>query len=428
MNSVPGPAAPHRGVHLCVQWPSLGPYHLARLQQAGLHCREASIRLTALELCEVDVMGRSASELDVEASFERVTVFPGAAVEDLYPQLVEQEIRKALDRLNPDVVAITSYSMPDSRATLAWCLDRGKGAVLMTDSRKEDAGRTRWREWLKSVIVSRFGSALVAGTPQREYLEALGFPSSCIFTGYDVVDNEFFAGAADRIRASVQSTYDLPGLDDDQPFFLSVGRIIRRKGLFTLIDGYELYRRTDPNPWRLVVVGDGNDLAEVQRYIESKKVDGVTFAGDQPAEIVPNYYARAGALVHPALSDQWGLVVNEAMASGLPVIVSEGAGSAVDLAIEEQTGFTFPIGDAARLAERMNTVASNEQLRREMGVMARKVISGWSLDRFAQSLIQAMRCAETRASRRNVLDPGRLLLRVLHVLSRRMTSFHTVEA
>jgi len=414
--------------HLCVQWPTVGPYHLARLKRTAKRCDELSIRLTVLELSEEDIMGRKAVISGASPAFERVTLFPGCFSGDLSPRRVAAEVRKGLDLLDPDVVAINSYSMPDARSALEWCLSKGRGSILMTDSREEDAKRIRWREWFKAIIVSRFGAALVAGSQQVEYLKTLGFPEPCVFLGYDVVDNEHFAQSVDAIRSGARKAEDHPGLGDETPFFLTVGRIIRRKGVETLIEAYARYRRSVPDPWRLILVGSGNDLHRMEQYAAEMGLRHVTFAGDQPAEAIPAYYARAGALVHPATSDQWGLVVNEAMASGLPVIVSDGAGSAIDLVVENQNGFSFRAGEASQLAELMKIVASDEQLRQEMSVKARQIIAEWSLDRFATSLIDAMECAESRAARRNRLDPGRLALSALRLVTRKMTSFHSVEA
>ena len=59
----------------------------------------------------------------------------------------------------------------------------------------------------------------------------------------------------------------------------------------------------------------------------------------------------------PSESETWGLTVNEAMACGLPAIVSDAVGCAPDLIEDGKTGFTYPIGNVAALAERLEQMA-----------------------------------------------------------------------
>jgi len=72
-------------------------------------------------------------------------------------------------------------------------------------------------------------------------------------------------------------------------------------------------------------------------------------------------YVAADVLVLPSISETWGLVVNEAMACGLPAVVSDAAGCAPDLIEAGKTGFTFPAGDPAQLAQRLASLLEMKQ-------------------------------------------------------------------
>ena len=85
-------------------------------------------------------------------------------------------------------------------SALNWCRATGTPAIVMSDSWDPDGGRKWWTESVKRRIVPLYGSALVAGTPQRDYLERLGMPRDRIFTGYDAVDNDHFANGAGGAR------------------------------------------------------------------------------------------------------------------------------------------------------------------------------------------------------------------------------------
>jgi glycosyltransferase involved in cell wall biosynthesis len=265
-------------------------------------------------------------------------------------------------------------------------------ATLMMDSTRDDHTRVRWREEVKRGVVRLFDSALVAGTPQREYLRELGFPDSRIFEGYDVVDNDAFVGGD---RAAQQSTGQ---------YFLVVSRFIERKNLYGLIDAYKEYRSgTRGSRWGLTVVGDGPLREGCRRYVQEEGIGGLSMPGSlSNEEIVPLYHG-AGAFIHPALQDQWGLVVNEAMAASLPIIVSRQSGCARDLVIEGFNGFTLDASRGEQLTGLMDHMARlRQQVRSLMGRRSRElIVERFSPETFANELLRA-----TSRGRRRHLTGG----------------------
>jgi glycosyltransferase involved in cell wall biosynthesis len=130
-------------------------------------------------------------------------------------------------------------------------------------------------------------------------------------------------------------------------------------------------------------------------------------------EELPAFYAGAGAFIHPALSEPWGLVINEAMASGLPIISSRNVGAAKELVQEGVNGFTFDpedIEELARLMVRIENLPHKE--RAAMGSESRRIIAKWDPECFAQGVMQSAQAAiEGSAKRLGFLD--RLLLEIL---------------
>ncbi|NBC16191.1 MAG: glycosyltransferase [Bacteroidetes bacterium] len=389
-------ASSGEGLRLCVQWPRFGPYHLARLRAVHRFLAARGGDLVGLETA-----GREATyawrQEDAATAFRREQVFPESQFEAIDPRRMHRGVVAALDRLQPDAVAINSYSLPDARAALWWARQHRRVAILMSDSKADDAPRSAWREALKQQIVQAFDAALVAGTPQRAYYASLGLPEACIFTGYDVVDNAFFAEGAARARQHPEAVRHLPGLADDTPFFLASNRFIPRKNLGTLLRAYAAYRQRATQPWRLVLLGDGPERARLEAL--AADVAGVTFAGFRQVEELPAYYGLAAVFVHPARRDQWGLVVNEAMASGLPVLVSTGAGCAHDLVQDGENGFRFDPEDPEALAELMRRMASAEADLDAMGQRSRQIIRRWSPEVFAERLWAAVQAGQSRADR-----------------------------
>ena len=137
------------------------------------------------------------------------------------------------------------------------------------------------------------------------------------------------------------------------------------------------------------------------------------FEGFRQYGELPGYYAGAGAFVHPAHEEPWGLVVNEAMASGLPVLVSRRCGCAGDLVAEGENGFLLDPGDVGAMAGRLRQMAEMGREERErMGRRSREIVEGYGPERFAAGLQEAVSAAIRHGNGKSgLLD--RLILKVL---------------
>ncbi|HKO34427.1 MAG TPA: glycosyltransferase family 4 protein, partial [Candidatus Limnocylindria bacterium] len=364
----------------------------------------------------------------VPFSWERA--FPGRPLESIGVREMESGIRAALDRIDPDAVAITSYSHPDARAALVWCRRRRRVAILMSDSKADDAPRVRWREWTKRQLVAQYDAALVAGTAHAAYVEHLGVPRSLIFRPVDVVDNGRYAEGADAARMDPTRAADSIGLPVRGPYFIAVGRMITRKNLDTLLVAYGTYRqrtlRNGVPPWPLVLVGDGPE-ADRLRGIAAREADGgVVFAGFRQIDELVTFLGLAGCLVHPARMDQWGLVVNEAMAAGLPVLVSRRAGCARDLVADGVNGHIFEPGDVDAIADLLMTIGEmSASERRRMGAEGARRIAAYRPTDFAAGLLQAFEAGRRRAHR-GLSITAWLVTTALRLASRNARAFHAI--
>ena len=414
--SGPTRPAPRPVGRVCVQWPRLGPYHLARLAAAAERLAAEGVALTALETSAQDETYAWAAEPGADG-FDRVVAL-GRAAESAPPRQTRRAVRDALDRIDPDAVAVTSYSTPDAHAALRWCRRRRRVAVVMFDSRAADAERRPWREAIKRALVRQYDAALVAGSPQAAYLASLGMPPDRTFRPVDVVDNDRFACGADRARATGRLPH--PG-----PYVLSVNRFLPRKNVDGLIRAYAFYRaRAQAGgraPWPLVLLGDGPERGR----LEALAGPGVVFGGFQQADALPAWYGGAGLYVHPAHADPWGLVVNEAMAAGLPVLVSRGAGCAPDLV--GGNGRTFAPGDPEGLASLLLWATADGTDRAAMGARSRTRIAPYTPAAFADGLWRAVTAGRPHADR-GLSVGARAVLGALAGLGLRHRAFHTVEA
>ena len=315
-------------------------------------------------------------------------------------------VRK-LYEIKPDVLVLPGWSERRSLTGLDWALKNDIPTVVFSDSQEKAATKSKLKEWVKSRIVRLFSAALVAGRNHVEYITKLGMPVNRVFIGYDAVDNEYFISNSGEIRNKESSMREQYGLPDK--YFLSSNRFIPRKNLFRLIEAYRGYLSQIEDGWKLVLLGDGELMPEVQQHIKKLGLESmVILPGFKQYADLPVYYGLADCYIQASTSETWGLVVNEAMASGLPVLVSKMCGCCEDLVAEGGNGFSFDPFDIDEITEKMVNVSSGCDLQ-QMGQRSREIISNWTPEVFAENLWKAVKAAiELPCSKKTILDQALL--------------------
>ena len=135
-------------------------------------------------------------------------------------------------------------------------------------------------------------------------------------------------------------------------FALYVGRISREKGIETLAEAWTKYKPHLP----LKVVGQGESKHLRSALLESGRVE---MLGWQSQEEVLELMAEATCLILPSRwYETFGRTMAEALSRGTPVVASN-LGAMAELVRHEETGFLFPPGDAAALAQSVNRIAED---------------------------------------------------------------------
>jgi glycosyltransferase involved in cell wall biosynthesis len=387
----------------CIMEYRLGPHHWARFDAAG-----ALGPILGLEV-SAETRDYAWDKVSGEGCFRRLTLFPEGDSRTAPGSEVIRRLRAALDQHQPEAVAILGWSEKSALGALDWCVKNQVPAVLLSDSTAISNPRPWWREVLKRRLVRLCRAALVAGKPQADYLADLGFVRERIFTGWDVVDNHYFAARADAARREAKTLRRRLGLPEN--YFLAVNRFVEVKNLPRLLQAYAEYRATaGSKAWKLVLVGDGPLKPRILQLREELALgDDLILPGFRQYPELPTFYGLARAFLLASTCETWGLVVNEAMASGLPVLVSDRCGCAVDLVDPRRNGFTFDPQDVPAFAALMLRLASDEKRLTALGQASREMIEQWSLQTFASNLHRAVQAARTvPESNATLLD--RLLL------------------
>nr|UXE45099.1 hypothetical protein Hi04_10k_c4264_00037 [uncultured bacterium] len=374
----------------------VGPYHHARLNAAA-----DRLPLTGIEWSAkgYDAWGSA----EAPARYHKISLFSEAA--DRRPRSRQrlEAFRWALEQAKADVVAVNGWNNFGSLAAANCCVRRGIPMVVMSESAGQDERRTWLKEMIKQRVVGLYSAALVGGQLHVDYLVELGIPRERIFTGYDVVDNDYFERRVGEIRDSsveIRKKYSLP-----ENYFLASARFIEKKNLPRLISAYAQYRDrlkgtgvTDPGYsraalWDLVLLGDGPLRGSLNSQLSALNLhEHVHLPGFRPYDELPVYYALANALVHASTTEQWGLVVNEALASALPVILSDRCGCAPELV--NGNGFTFdPTNEGELTARLLNMASLSDEERKQLGENSYRIAANFAPERFGEGLERAARMA-----------------------------------
>jgi glycosyltransferase involved in cell wall biosynthesis len=161
---------------------------------------------------------------------------------------------------------------------------------------------------------------------------------------------------------------------EDACCFLFAGKLEPKKQPGVVLEAIARLSEREQERVFLLVVGSGALEAGLRQRASALQLP-VSFAGFLNQSEMPRAYVAADALVLPSdYGETWGLVVNEAMACGLTAVVSDRVGCGADLVTDGVTGYTFPFGDVAALAARMQALLQPE-LRARMAAAAEARVS-----------------------------------------------------
>ncbi len=390
---------------IAVVWSQYGPYHFARM-------REFQHRASQWEVRAVEIGSKSKTYewKRGDKDGDLTTLFRGKSAEEISAVDIYLAACSMFAERGIKIVFVPSYWPLSSLSIIFAARTVGAGLVMMNESHALTAkARGIWAE-VKRRLVLQFDSALVGGTPHRSYFQNLGMKPERIVTGYDAIDNRYFAPRVEAVRTAegrkrVRAMRGLP-----ERYYLNVGRMVWKKNLETLIDAYvRVKERLGEDCPALVLVGSGKlERALQERCLEHglsllhlvpatvrhrNCAADVYFLGFRQVEELPDFYALAECFILPSREEEWGLVVNEAMACGLPVLVSNVAGCARDLVRHGENGFLFDPFDAATLAKHMEVIARDSELKARMGAMSERIIADWGCERFATAACQAAEVA-----------------------------------
>jgi glycosyltransferase involved in cell wall biosynthesis len=144
----------------------------------------------------------------------------------------------------------------------------------------------------------------------------------------------------------------------------------------------------------LTVVGDGEYRAELEQMSDRFGLtEQVKFVGYKSQAEVRQYLQQTDIFVLPSFAEGVPVVLMEAMAAGIPVVATQIAGIS-ELVEEGISGYLVPPGDPVSLAQRIEILLGDHQLREQFGASGRlKVEQEFNLHEEVERLYRVMNSA-----------------------------------
>jgi len=223
---------------------------------------------------------------------------------------------------------------------------------------REYPRRGRLMRRLARAIFERASAILVLGPRWKESYEALLrrpvpviLVKNCIDTGeYAYVERP---AKRDRVR------------------FVSIGILGKRKGTFDLIEASARLRERFDG-FSVVIAGNGEVERARARARERGLEKHVACPGWLSGDAVKKALADADVFVLPSYREGMPLSIVQAMSVGLP-IVSTNVDGIPAIVRDGENGFLLEPGDVGALAERMEILALDGELRLKMGRRSRRI-------------------------------------------------------
>lgn len=333
-------------------------------------------------------------ELELEKSREFSEILSGNALNipfSMTKNYFNPLIWTKLSKGQFDCVLVGGYYHLTMLFAIIWARVHKVPYIIISESHFLNR-RNRLKSFIKKIlltpIVKKTSAYLPLGKYAGEYLIHYGADPENIFYFPNTPNVEYFIKESDKYRREKNEIKKKLGIKNNY-LVIYVGRLVKVKGLFTLLQGFKEVRKTHNNA-SLLFVGDGVLKNLLKEFVAKEEIEDVHFAGSVPNEELPRYYGISDIFVLPSLYEPWGVVVNEAMASALPIVLSDKVGSRGELLREGENGFTYPSKEYMKLAGCILKILSEPDELKEMGQLSRRIIQNFDYSFCEENLKKAL--------------------------------------
>jgi glycosyltransferase involved in cell wall biosynthesis len=220
----------------------------------------------------------------------------------------------------------------------------------------------------------RVDACLAVSEETRQEAIQFGIPPERIQLLPNGVDDTQFHPPSAEERAAVRAELGITR----ELLLLYVGRLSEEKNPLGLLEAWARVSPLVRAKATLALVGGGPDYDAVRARADATDMAGSVHVAGKRSD-VESWYRAADAYVLPSVLEGLSNTMIEALASGLPVVSTAVSGSSI-LAMEPEAGLIVPVGDVAGLADAIERMLADDELRSRLGENARtKFLSRFSL-------------------------------------------------
>ena len=157
-----------------------------------------------------------------------------------------------------------------------------------------------------------------------------------------------------------------------------MGRFNEQKGLEYLVDTWTKVYCLHPD-WTLHLYGDGEQIGMLEQLINDAELQDVVIV-HQPTPQIMDRYLESSIFVLTSRFEGLPMVIIEAMACGLPIVSFNCPWGPADIIKNKEDGFLVEYLNTDEEAERICQLIEDPQLRKTMGINARKKIRRYERD------------------------------------------------
>ena len=295
-----------------------------------------------------------------------------------------------------DALWVHGYASVNSLLAILAANALGIPVLLRAESWLADRARSSWKLALKSSFFKLLSHGIAAvlpiGTQNAAYWTHYFGASVPQFLMPYAVNNKYFANLAMAAAPREPELRAALNLAPGRPVILFASKLQQRKHADHLLAAYSSFITDRPLLQRpyLVIVGDGEQRAQLESQALQLRLEDVRFAGFRNQSELPRFFQLADVFVLPSRHEPWGLIVNEAMASGCPVIVSSDVGCHADLITDGVEGCVYPVGDIPALTQALRLVFSSPDSAATMGALAQRRMASWTYEEDVLGLRRAL--------------------------------------
>jgi rhamnosyl/mannosyltransferase len=275
--------------------------------------------------------------------------------------------------------SIVHLHMPNPWAAQAYLMSGHKGQLVMSHH-ADTIGRRQLRKFVDPFVRRAMHRAAAIIVASDRYLasseELRDFRGKCRVVPYGI----------DRCVCDPQlltKTRELSAKYGTR-LILAVGRLVPYKGFDVLLEAMKQVDAT------LLLIGTGPLQKQLELTIERLGIEAKAHLLGHVEDLEP-YYESASMLVLPSVSraEAFGVVQIEAMAAGIPVVNTDLDSGVPEVSLHGVTGITVPPKDSRALAEAINLLLGNEEMRLKYGrAAAVRAREEYSASRMAESTLQ----------------------------------------